>query len=102
MSATSLGRRLAELERQVAALRPTAPIRVVALDTGHGDFFVRGSVWEPCADGRALLAEQTGPVKVYWGFDPRLVSGSNGVTPTGASSNDPGAPGMCPEGGSQQ
>jgi len=37
-----------------------------------GDLVLVGGGWQPC-DGRRVPAEARGPLKVYIGFDPRLV-----------------------------
>jgi len=73
MSRSTLRRRLAALvgRRGVAILG--AQVVALALGGAQGDLALIGSDWLPCLDAADILAAGDGPLKVYFGLDPRNV-----------------------------
>lgn len=68
----TISSRLGRLERELDARAPAAPI-ALALDVDDAGtaLMLVDSEWQPCPDSRGVLLR--GPVKLYLGWDPRIV-----------------------------
>jgi hypothetical protein len=73
MSRGTLRRRLAALEERQGVAIPGALVVALALRGAHGDLALIGSDWLPCSDAASILAAGNGPLKMYFGLDPRDV-----------------------------
>jgi hypothetical protein len=73
MSRSTLRRRLAALEGRPGVAIPGGRVVALALRGAQGDLALIGSDWLPCSDAAGILAAGDGPLKVYFGLDPRDV-----------------------------